>query len=375
VQHGGARAARHAGHDAGGQSPHHEGTGGRYGQEVGGEGGHGQPVGGADEQWCHEQLGADRDGDDFGHRAGPGQQVPQAAGQHDDPQRRGHGQPESQGTHEQRIDEQEGGHGQPQNPQRRQGPPGAGCGHGQDGHGGGAQHRRLEAGHEGEEQQARDGRHDAGPEAEAAQQRPQQDQHKNDVLPGNGQEMREAGGPEIGDGGIVLPPVIAEHEPVEQGALARGQRFGTAVQQAAQTVGRAGQRAAGVDPPDLGRGEAADQMAGQCPIVAGRPGLDRTDDRHHLAGEGGAESPGGRSPGRKLVPVTAGPHVGPHRPEGVVGVGDQFGRTPEGRRFGRTGAVDGPVGQRGRQQGRSEDEQHRPPDAPRHDGQDEREGG
>jgi hypothetical protein len=213
---------------------------------------------------------------------------------------------------QQRIDQQQPGHRQRQRPTtagRR-----AQCGgqHRHAGHGGGPQHRRLEAGHHAEQSQHAEGDHDPTGEGQTTKERADDEQDEGDVLAGHRQQVREPGPAEGVDECRRLAPVVAEGEPDQQAALIGVEGRRSPGQQGPVAVRQARGKATGAPAQDPCGLQATGEVTAGLPGPRGGERLDPTPDRHPIAGEPVGERVTGRPAGPGLQVASTEANLGPH---------------------------------------------------------------
>jgi hypothetical protein len=330
VEGGRERAADHAGDQPGGEAPHHQRAGDRDRQQVGRDRGHRHVAERGDEERCDGDLRRQRHREGRSQPPRSGQRGRQPARPDDDAGGTGHRQPEAERGDQQRVDQHHPRHAQRQGPQRRRRAPDGRADRRDGRHGRRPQHGRLAPGQQREAGQHAERGHQAGAEAQPAQQRGRDDEGEGDVLPGHGQQMRQAGGPE-GVGHVDrLMAVVAQGDAGQQAAVALGERRRPARQRAAQAVGGPGDRVAGPPAGDRLDLQPAGEMAVAGPgvVVARRP--DPADHGDPLAHEPVVEAGGRRVAGVGGQAAAVEPNVGGRSPASVRhGVADQCHLPPD----------------------------------------------
>ncbi len=318
VEQAGGGAAHDPGDQARGEAPDHDRAGQGRGQQVGRQRGHGQPAEDGDEDRRHAELGGGRDAESAGQRAGSGQCRGQGRGRQDDAGRCGHREPEAHGAHQQGVDQQQARDREGQEAQPRRLAACAGSDGGQSGHGRGAQHRGLEAGHEGEERDHRQRHGQPGTQAQATEQRAGQGEHEGHVLAGHGQQVGETGPPEVVGDGRGLVPVVPHHDAGEQRTVLRPQARRSRDQRAPEPVGQPGRCRSRRPPVDRVDHDDGHHVALGEPMGPRRRVLHPTPDPESFPGQPLGHDRGGVEAGLVAPPIVA--DVGPQAPAGRFGV-------------------------------------------------------
>ena len=240
VEGGGRGTPEDPGREAGGESPHHHRPGGGDGEEVGGQRRQRDAAEHRQQHGRHTRLRGEGDGEGRGDTP-----VLEPRRQPRDPGARRHRQQEPHGAGEQRVDEHERRDRQRQDADRGRRPPEGRGAERQAGHGDGPEHRRLPAGQDAEGHEDPDAGEQAAPQRQPSEHGRGDRQDERHVLPGDGEEVRQAGGPEVVDLGGRLLPVVTEDEAGEEGPPLVRQRGGAAHQRPAELVGEAAHRPAG----------------------------------------------------------------------------------------------------------------------------------
>ena len=190
----GDRPPGHASGHAGGQPPHHHQSRHRHRQQVGrepmrpGSGRTSRSSTGATPSWAARvTASASR------RPAGPGSTDRERRRHDHDGGGRTHRELEPDRPHEERVDEEQAGDRQRDDADPGHRSAGHRDGRREPGHGRGAQHRGLEAGHHPEEPDDRERPGEAGPQPQAAEHRAGQRQGEGHVLPRHGQQVGQPG--------------------------------------------------------------------------------------------------------------------------------------------------------------------------------------
>jgi hypothetical protein len=212
VQHPGRPPTEQARRQPADEAPHHHRAGGGDGEEVGGQRRQRHTPEDRHQHGRHPHLRGERDGEGRRHPPGlePGADDGDAGAGADAEE-----EPDRAAQH--RVDQHEPGDGEGEDAERRGRPPDGGGEEGQRRHGDGPEDGRLPTGEGAEDEQYRRAADQAPPQAQPAQERRRHGQGKRNVLTGDGQQVREAGGPEVVDLLGRLVPVVADHQPREQG--------------------------------------------------------------------------------------------------------------------------------------------------------------
>ena len=179
--------------------------------------------------------------------------------------------------HQERVDQEQPHDGEAEEPQPV-GLPAPGSNRGTaPGHHGRPEDGGFEAGDQGEECKEQEGGRETGPEAEPSEQRAGGCHDERHVLAGDGEEVSQAGGPEVVGRPAVLGPVVAEHQPGQERSLLGRQRCRPPPEGASQGIGKSVEGAGGQDPVDARHLEGALDVADSLPA----PGVAVEVSRHH----------------------------------------------------------------------------------------------
>lgn len=313
------------GDDAGADAPHHQGPGQRCGRDVGGQRRERHGTEGRDQHRRHRQLGPDGHPERLAHPAGTGEAGDDGRREQQHARARGDAEPEAHRSGEERVDEQEGAHGERQVAEPAGGPARGARPHRHHGHDRRPHHRRLEPGEEGEPGHRAGRQHEPGPEAQPAQQGSRDGEHEEHVGPGDGQQVRQARGAEVGRELGGLRPVVAEGQPGEQRPVAIRQRRRAPVERAPKPVGHRGVRRSAADRGHGLDAEPAGQVPRHGPVAGALERRDLAAHRDALAGQASTQEldRGGRPRlGEEAPAVEPDVHPHPSRDRGL-GIGHE----------------------------------------------------
>ncbi len=274
----------------------------------------------AEQQRGHAELGGERHPDGLGQPPWPRKRPSDRIGGHGDRRDRSDRELEPERPDEQRVDEEQPGDGQRQHPEAGLGTSDGGGRRGEGRHRRGPRDGGLEAREEGEATDQREGQPEAGPEPQATGERTGQGEHERDVLPGDREEVDQAGALEVVGqvGGLV--PVVTHDQAGEQGCPTLAQVLGASVQRPPVAVRRAGRQARGRARSTTG-GPSADRRGGGTGSTrSGRPGAPASPAPRGAPPPAAARarSPRDRTPGGARDGGRRGPRPrrGPPRPRG-----------------------------------------------------------
>ena len=353
------RSADQAGTDSRRHSPHHHRTSGGRGEQVGGYTGDRDAAEERDEHRCDSDLRADRHGEGLRERARSRHHAGDQRRQAHDADARSRRQLKPDHVHEKRIDQHQPGHGEREQPCTRRLTPEGRSGHRERGHRGGAQHGGLEARQQCEEPDHCERRGKPDSQTEPAQHRPGQSQDERDVLPRNGEQMREPGATKVVGDVDRLASRVAEHESKEQRTLTGGKAVGAAHEEGTQPVGGAHPRCPSRPRPDVIEGQHPDDVSRRQPCGARWRTLEPTHEKHAFSrlrdpkrGDAGAPARD-----RLNVPAVVEAYVGAHPRAVHLRIGEHGGPALEWTRRRRHEAGSGTLGQTSSQHERA-DHQH-----------------
>jgi len=278
VEDRGDPAARDAGDQAGRHPPGRERRGERGGDDVRGQRGEGHGAERRHQDRGDADLGGDGEPERLPHPPGSRHPRDEARGEEQHAEAGGDAQPEPHRAGEEGVDEEQRRDGDREVAQPAGGPTGRDRPEGDDRHGGGAQHGRLEAGHGGEADDQPGCRGEAGGRTQAAQERSGDGEEEHDVGAGDDEQVREPGGAEVGGELGRLPPVVADGQAGEERGRRVRQAGGAPIEEPADRPGRPGVR--------RGRPVARDRVDAQPPgEVAGLGPRHRLVEGLHLAAD------------------------------------------------------------------------------------------